>query len=308
MNKNKIALSGDLGSGKTTVSFLLAEKLNFMRHSTGDIQRSLAAEQNMTTLEFNKLSETKEYIDKLIDSKTVEMGKLEEGIVFDSRMAWYFVPHSFGVRLIVDDVIGAERIMGAGRGEVEEYSSLEEALNKISERKFSEKNRFSVKYGVNLLEFTNYDLVIDTSYVNPDQVTELIYESYLRWKDGKPYHKIWINPKNLIPTENVQNLDSAKLEELKNSVYEKGYQQEEPTTIIRYDEKNYIFDGHHRVAAAILNDVAFLPVELLLESDQRLGKGESLESFVKSACQIPIIQAWEQYFQFQFKTYPEWLK
>lgn len=304
VNNNKISISGDLGSGKTTVSFLIADRLGYRRYSTGDIQRQLAAEKNMTTLEFNKLSETKDYIDKLIDNTTAEMAKSEESLVFDSRMAWFFVPNSFSVRLIINSVVGAERIMGAGRGEIEEYNDIEDALQKVNERKESEKNRFSIKYGVNLLEFQNYDLVIDTSFVNPEEVTGLILDSFELWQEGKDYHKVWINPKNLYPTQTIRGIDMEKVKTLQTSLEESGYDETLPIEMIRYDESNYILNGHHRVGAAILNDSKFLPAVSVSETTS----GQSLESYVKNECGLSSIYDWEDRFGFKFKSYPEFLK
>jgi CMP/dCMP kinase len=307
-NNNKISISGDLGSGKTTVSFLLADQLHFKRYATGDIQRKLAAEKNMTTLEFNKLSETKDYIDKLIDGTTAEMAKSEESIVFDSRMAWYFVPNSFSVRLIINDVVGAERIMNAQRGSIEEYKDIEDALQKVKERKSSEKNRFALKYGVNLLDFLNYDLIIDTSYVTAEEVTNLIIEKYNLWKKDLPYHKVWINPKNLYPSQKLRNINMEKLNQIKDKMNETGFNENNPIEMIRFDENNYIFNGHHRVGAALLNEVKFVPVNLIAKENPLLSIGETLETFVKNSCELTLIYDWEDVFNFRFKSYPEFLK
>ena len=48
-----VVLNGDLGSGKTTVSVMLAERLGVRRVSIGDLYRRMAAEHGMTALQFN---------------------------------------------------------------------------------------------------------------------------------------------------------------------------------------------------------------------------------------------------------------
>lgn len=193
---NQISISGDLGSGKTTVSHMIAEKLNFTRFSTGDIQRQLASENNMTTLEFNNLSDTDASIDKLIDDATLKMSKTGDKIVFDSRMAWHFAPNSFSVRLVITEETGAKRIMDANRGEVEQYSDLQDAIKQINMRKVSERNRFKLKYGVDLLDLSNYDLVIDTTYLTPEDVVSLLITQFELWREGSPYQKLWLTPDN----------------------------------------------------------------------------------------------------------------
>jgi len=47
-----VVLNGDLGSGKTTVSVLLAERLGVRRVSIGDFYRRMAAEHGMTVREW----------------------------------------------------------------------------------------------------------------------------------------------------------------------------------------------------------------------------------------------------------------
>lgn len=50
-----ITISGDIGSGKSTTGKLLAKKLDYKYLSTGAIQRQIAEEMGMTTLELNIL-------------------------------------------------------------------------------------------------------------------------------------------------------------------------------------------------------------------------------------------------------------
>ena len=69
-----ITLSGQLGSGKSTVGKLLAKKLGYTFYSTGNAQRKIAAERGLTTLELNKLSMTDSSIDEQIDSVFKEKG------------------------------------------------------------------------------------------------------------------------------------------------------------------------------------------------------------------------------------------
>ena len=59
----KISLAGDLGSGKSTVGAILAEKLHAAVYSTGTIQRKIAEEMGMTTLQLNQYMETHPEID-----------------------------------------------------------------------------------------------------------------------------------------------------------------------------------------------------------------------------------------------------
>ena len=64
----KISLAGDLGSGKSTVGAILKDRFNAEIISIGKIQRTMAAELQMDTCEFNKYQETDE-IDRIYANK-----------------------------------------------------------------------------------------------------------------------------------------------------------------------------------------------------------------------------------------------
>ena len=178
----KISLAGDLGSGKSTVGKLLAEKFDAQMYSTGTIQRELAAKMNMTTLELNKYSETHPEVDDMIDDGLRALNEKDVSVVIDSRMAWHFVPSSFSVYMSADPAVAAARIMNAGR-ESEPFKSLDEAVRSIAERRQSEQARYMHLYGVDIKDLKNYDFVIDTSDISPETVAGRIAEAYL--KSGK---------------------------------------------------------------------------------------------------------------------------
>ena len=181
-SNHKIAISGDLGSGKSTVCKLLLEKLpGFRIFSMGEAWRRLAEERNMTILELNQYSETHP-LDEEMDQAMAKIGTQPENIIFDSRLAWHFVPHSFRVRLIVDPLVAAERIFHDNRrGDAEGYGSVEEALVKVNERYRSEQQRYLTKYGIDCTKPENFDLVIDTSYIEPHDVVAQIVTGFRQW-------------------------------------------------------------------------------------------------------------------------------
>jgi cytidylate kinase len=176
----KISITGDLGSGKSTVCNYLKERYGLKVYSTGQIQRSLAKKHNMDVLAFNKFMETHPEIDEEIDAELVKLGKRDEDMVFDSRMAWHFVPDSFKVYLTVDIDEAARRVMKDQRGEVEKYPDADAARASLAARKKSENLRYITKYGVDCSNLDNYDLVIDTTNISPEEAAERIMSEYRR--------------------------------------------------------------------------------------------------------------------------------
>lgn len=186
----KIAISGDLGSGKSTIGKIFEERLGFKFHSGGSIFRLLASKYNMTPAEFSKYSEIHPEVDEEIDGELVKISAVDEDMAIDSRMAWHFVDGSFKLHLLVDTEVAAKRIMDENRGS-EKYKTLEEAVEKIKARKSSENKRYTEKYNVNPDDLNNYDLVVDTTYASPEDISDLIEKYLTEWKNGKTFERIW---------------------------------------------------------------------------------------------------------------------
>ncbi|MEI6601858.1 MAG: cytidylate kinase family protein [Clostridia bacterium] len=184
-NGYKLALSGDLGSGKSTVTKLLIDNFGFETFSTGTYQRAMAKRMHMSTLELNQYAETHPEIDQEIDAKLTEEGRKPGNIIFDSRMAWHFVENAFKVYLISDVNQAAARVYcdskNGVRGNVERYASVEEAKEYILNRRASEVVRYQEKYGVDITDMSNYDLVIDATHMTIVAIAEKTYEEMVRW-------------------------------------------------------------------------------------------------------------------------------
>jgi len=173
-----ITLTGDLGSGKTTVSAILCKKLNYSYIYTGKIQREIAQRYKMTTLELNKYAETHPEIDEEIDSTFKSLGNSSDLIV-DSRMAWFFIPNSFKVYLKTDLNVAAGRIFyDKTRKNEKKYWSLIDAGADIVARKTSENKRYLELYGADCADLSNFNLVVDTSNITPEKVAEIIFKEY----------------------------------------------------------------------------------------------------------------------------------
>ena len=175
-----ITITGDLGSGKSTVSNLLRERLNLEYIYTGKIQREIANKYNMTTLELNQYAETHPEIDEEIDATFKSLNNSTDLLV-DSRLAWFFIPDSFKVFLKTDVMVSAYRISNDNQRGSEKYSSLEEAVDNIIARKTSENKRYLELYGANCSDLSNFDLVIDTSFITPESVADIIVAEYNSW-------------------------------------------------------------------------------------------------------------------------------
>lgn len=180
MKDYKISLAGDLGSGKTTVGEILSQKYNLKKISIGQILREMAQAQGMTVAEFNTYMETHPEYDNLVDDKLKSYETKSGNFLFDSRMAWHFVPSGYSVYMKVDVETAALRIMNADR-ENEKYPNVQVAVQKLTERRKSELIRYNSLYGVDIANMKNYDLVVDTSGKTPEDVAKVIIENFEKW-------------------------------------------------------------------------------------------------------------------------------
>ena len=168
-----ITISGEAGSGKSSAANYVAEKLDITHYSNGDFMRSMAKERGVTILELNKLSEKDKTIDEELDQRQIKLGKEKDNFIIDSRLGFHFIPNSFKVLLKADLKTRAERIFGDKRSE-EHNESLQDTMNNIENRQASEKARYRELYGIDYMDESNYDLVLDTTDMPIEGVGEAV--------------------------------------------------------------------------------------------------------------------------------------
>ena len=182
MKKEIISLSGELASGKSTVSKILMEKLNYTVYKNGDYFRKLGKEMGMDVTTFNKYVENHPEIDRKIESSASEYAKEHDKFIIDARLGFYAVPDSFKVYLRVDINEAARRAFkDSERKETESFLTLEEQKQDIIKRFELENERYWKLYGVKKQDLSNYDFVIDTTNITPEQVADKIIGEYEKW-------------------------------------------------------------------------------------------------------------------------------
>lgn len=174
-----ITITGKPCSGKGTVSKLFCEKYNFEYICTGDMFRSLAKQNGYDNILQFQLDYDIKKIDYLVDKQTIEIGKtrFDDNIIFDSRLAWHFIPNSFKVFIDVSWDIAAKRLISANRDN-EKVSTLDESKQALINRWKIENERYLELYNTNNLDSSNYDLIISSDNKSPEEIVETIYKKY----------------------------------------------------------------------------------------------------------------------------------
>ncbi len=182
--KDVISITGDLASGQSTVSKMLAEDLNFYLYRNGAYCRELAVAYGMSITEFCEYLKDHPEIDRQIEKSATEYAKNHNDIVIDAKMGWYAVPDSFKVYLKVDIDIAAQRAFAdPNRKRAEDLPTVEAQKEDMIKRTKTDLTRYYNLYNVHRNDMSNYDLVIDTSNLKPEEVLSKIKEAYENWKN-----------------------------------------------------------------------------------------------------------------------------
>ena len=178
-----ITITGKPCSGKGTVSKLFCQKYNFNLKSVGDMIRQIALDHGYNNiLDFQKNYENMNKIDNMVDNQTAEFGKqnINANVVFDSRLAWFFIPNSFKVFIDVSWEVAGARLIEAKR-ENEKAKNQTEAIKVLKDRWQSENERYSKLYNTNNLNLDNYNLVISSDNKTPEEIADIIYNEYKKF-------------------------------------------------------------------------------------------------------------------------------
>lgn len=190
---DKISLAGDLGSGKSTVSRLLMQRLHMDYYSTGNAFRAMAAERGMTVVELNEYMENRPEMDREIDNRLVALSDDPRDLIIDSRMAFHFVRDTFRIYFSTELEVSAARIMNDHRAE-ETFPTLEETAANILRRKESERKRYFEFYNVDCKDLHHYSLVVDTTYATPEEVAACVCDNFALWKKDKSIRACFLSP------------------------------------------------------------------------------------------------------------------
>lgn len=290
--KNIIVMSGDIGSGKSSVASALKQLTNFDIIGTGTIQRAIAAKRGLTTLELNKFSQTDRSIDDEIDSYVIELGKTQDNLILDSRLAWHFIPTAFKVFLSVDSVVGANRVFNAARND-ENNPSLDVTLKNNFKRQSIEDQRFNQLYNIHFRRYNNYDLIIDTSYTSPDRIAKKIKDCFDTWTQGQAFPQLWIAPKKLLPTQFIKDINT-----------EPELTENQAVNVFVCNGFIYIKEGHQQTINAQKAGLDLMPAKILTEDpDTELSPGLTGRQLANKVT-IAMLYKWEEALNFEYNIYP----
>ena len=238
-----ITLAGTQGSGKSTLCKIFVEKYGFELIKVSGIMRQLALERGVSILQMNEIAEKDPNIDKMIDEETTRIAnKLafeNKNAIFDSRMAWHFVPHSIKVFLTADERTRAERILQDDtRGAVETFEHIDHTIVSIRNRLKLENERYKKVYNVDNLDMSNYDIVLDSTHKSPDELADEVVayaKAHHMWIEQNNDDLLYKRVKVTLPADYYPSIQDNCISGVVTSVDENG---------ITIDDKEYLAFSH----------------------------------------------------------------
>ncbi len=169
-NKFVIAIGGPAGSGKTTYAKAIAKRYGLRYFSAGHVFRRIAREKGISLEELSRLAEQDPSIDLLIDKTTLEES-LKGNVVVEGHLVPWIVKDVADVKIYVT----APLYVRVQRIAEREKRPIAEVLKETLLREHSQRKRFMYFYGIDILDLSIFDLVIDTSKLTIEDVLKTIY-------------------------------------------------------------------------------------------------------------------------------------
>jgi len=169
----RVAISGKSGCGNTTVSTLVADRMNY--DLINFTFRTLAKEKGIEFWQFCSMAETDDEIDKELDNRQVEMALKAKNCVLGSRLAiWMLESADLKVYLSASMEVRAMRIQKRERG------SFHQRLKETKMRDEKDTARYKRIYNIDNTDSSVADLVLNTDDLEPIEVADKIIEEIMR--------------------------------------------------------------------------------------------------------------------------------
>ena len=182
----------------------------------------------------------------------------------------------------------------------EKYSSVEEAMNKLIERRVVENRRYKAVYGLNCEDLSNYDLVIDTTFISPNEAMEIIMDCYMKKQRNEHYEKLWVSPQFLLPTGRLTHIEREKINDYVAKI--NNNEKIEPIKILRVHDSLFVYEGHSRLIAYNLCKIKLINPIIVYNEEDLLEDGREAKRIIDIT--EDDLKSWEEINGFKYNYMP----
>jgi len=175
-----ICISGLVGSGKDTVADLVAKKLGFARVKLSF--KDAAKQMGISLMEYHAYVEKDLTIDREFDKMVIKEARKQDSVLSTWLAAWLIPEARLRVWLDASQKTRAERIS------IRDGMSKQKAIKHVIERDNHNRGRYLALYGIDLLDHSIFDLIINTEHFTPEQIADIVVAAY-KSKTGKKTEK-----------------------------------------------------------------------------------------------------------------------
>ncbi len=167
-----IAISGDIGSGTSTLTKDLADKLGWEYVNAGDFFRDWHKQNNIPLEQTEKIPAE---LDRQIDFGFQERMKTDLKIIFESHLAGWLakdVTHTYKILLTTNFSEAVKRVSSR------EKITIEKAKHQTLQRTVSLNDKFKQLYGVeNTYNPMMFNLIVNTTNLDAEGVLRFVLKS-----------------------------------------------------------------------------------------------------------------------------------
>ncbi|MGC9011401.1 (d)CMP kinase [Thermogladius sp.] len=168
----RIAVSGPPGSGKTTQARRIADTYDLVYYSAGGIFRELARSRGLSLEELSLVALKDPSIDLEIDKRTFQLAH-EDNVVLDGHLTAWIASDLVDFKIYITAPLKVRVARIAAR----DNKPFEDALRETIVRESVQRKRFIEFYGIDPLDLSIFDLVIDTSKLGVEETFAIIKNS-----------------------------------------------------------------------------------------------------------------------------------
>lgn len=183
MSTQTITVGGLPGTGTTTLCRLLERALQLPYIYAGQLFREEAARRGMTLAEFNALAGDDPAVDRALDDQQLEFLR-RGGVILEGRLAGWLAHHhaipAFKTWIVCDSDERIRRLVQRDGAD----PATQAASN--ADREARERDRYARYYGADLGDLSIYDLVVDSTSMAPEEVSDRVLRALGPRGDTRP--------------------------------------------------------------------------------------------------------------------------
>jgi cytidylate kinase len=169
-----LTVGGLPGTGTTTLCRLLERSLQLPYIYAGQLFREEAARRGMTLAEFNALAGEDPAVDLALDEQQLEFLR-RGGVILEGRLAGWLANHhgidAFKVWVVCDEEERIRRLVQRDGADAQTQAAS------MADREARERDRYKRYYGADLSDLSFYDLVCDSTSLEPEEVRDLVLDA-----------------------------------------------------------------------------------------------------------------------------------